>query len=43
MDPLEWKGIVGTLAGDDTIFLACVSNIAAQDVTQELKKLVIKR
>lgn len=43
MDPLEWKGIVGTLAGDDTIFLACVSNTAAQDVTQELKKLVIKR
>lgn len=43
MDPLEWKGIVGTLAGEDTIFVACVSNAAAQEIVQELKKLVIKR
>ena len=43
MDPLEWKGIVGTLAGEDTIFVACASNAAAQEVVQELKKLVIKR
>ena len=43
MDSLEWKGIVGTLAGEDTIFVACLSNAAAQEIALELKKLVIKR
>ena len=43
MDPLEFKGIVGTIAGDDTIFIACVSDIATQELTIELKKLIVRR
>lgn len=43
MDPLEFKGIAGTIAGDDTIFIACVSDSAAQELTIELKKLLTSR
>lgn len=43
MDPLEFKGIVGTIAGDDTIFIACSSDITAQELTAELKKLASRK
>ncbi len=40
LDRLAWHDVVGTLAGDDTIFLA-VKNIAAQRrVLGEVRKLV---
>ena len=34
------KFIVGTIAGDDTIFIACRTMEFATELTQELKKLI---
>lgn len=38
MDSLHWNGIVGTLAGDDTIFVLTRSENAAFALVMELKK-----
>jgi transcriptional regulator of arginine metabolism len=43
MDTLEFKEIVGTIAGDDTIFIACSSESEAQALTYELKKYISKK
>lgn len=43
MDSIHWEGVVGTLAGDDTIFILCKDdNVAAQHLA-ELKKLIVGR
>ena len=43
LDRLAWSDIIGTIAGDDTIFLA-VKNLAAQQrVVRQLKKLTTVR
>ena len=36
MDSLPWKGVVGTIAGDDTIFVLCNDNACAAQLTQKL-------
>ena len=38
MDSLHWNGIVGTIAGDDTIFVLTRSENAAYGLVMELKK-----
>ncbi len=40
MDSLHWKDMVGTLAGDDTIFILVVSDEAAARLAEELKNMV---
>ncbi len=40
MDAMYWKNFVGTLAGEDTIFVVCRSEAAAQEARDELKKLL---
>lgn len=40
MDTMHWDGVVGTLAGDDTIFIACKSESIAEQFVVELKKMV---
>ncbi|HEX2985950.1 MAG TPA: arginine repressor [Caproiciproducens sp.] len=40
MDSMHWDGVVGTLAGDDTIFVACKSDLEAERLVAELKKMV---
>ncbi|NLJ31795.1 MAG: arginine repressor [Clostridiales bacterium] len=40
MDSMHWEGIVGTLAGDDTIFIACKNETNAEQLVHELKKMV---
>ncbi|MCD8025852.1 MAG: arginine repressor [Clostridiales bacterium] len=40
IDSISYPSIVGTIAGDDTIFVACRSTELAQSLTQELKKLI---
>ncbi len=40
LDSTDFSAIVGTIAGDDTIFIACRSEKLAQDLTCELKKLI---
>ena len=39
MDSLPWKGVVGTIAGDDTIFVLCNDNACAAQLTQKLCEL----
>ena len=40
LDSIEWKGVVGTLAGDDTIFCVMRDRENAADFAEQLKKLV---
>lgn len=40
IDSLNFGSVVGTIAGDDTIFIACRSRQFASTVAEEIKKLV---
>lgn len=40
LDTTGWKNIVGTVAGDDTIFVLLPDEISAADFAAELKKLL---
>lgn len=42
MDSMFWQGFVGTLAGDDTIFIVCKDETIAAQVNEEFKKLINK-
>ena len=42
MDSTENSAIVGTIAGDDTIFVACRSDESARELVEELKQYNIK-
>ena len=39
---MHWDGVVGTLAGDDTIFIVTRNENAAVSLVSELKKLLVK-
>ena len=43
MDSTDHSAIVGTIAGDDTIFVACRTTENAADLTQSLKQYTIKQ
>lgn len=38
MDAMHWKDFVGTLAGEDTIFVVCRTEAAAREARDELRK-----
>lgn len=40
IDSMDFAGVVGSLAGDDTIFIACKDNISANDFVLKLNKLL---
>ena len=40
LDSMKWETIVGTLAGDDTIFCVMRTEEQARELTEELKKLL---
>ena len=40
MDSLHWEGIVGTLAGDDTIFVVTQDEECARRVAEELRRMM---
>ena len=40
IDSMDLKGIIGTLAGDDTIFILCRSENTAADFTNKLRKML---
>jgi transcriptional regulator of arginine metabolism len=40
LDSIQWKGVVGTLAGDDTIFCVMRDKKNATDFMGQLKKLI---
>lgn len=39
LDSINYSSVVGTIAGDDTIFIACRSKELATELADELKKL----
>ncbi|MDR2932424.1 MAG: arginine repressor [Oscillospiraceae bacterium] len=39
LDSIEWRGVVGTIAGDDTIFCVMRDKANAADFADQLKKL----
>ncbi len=39
LDSIDWKGVVGTLAGDDTIFCVMRDKQGAADFVEQLQKL----
>lgn len=39
LDSIHWDGLVGTIAGDDTILLVMKDEKYAQSITEELNKL----
>lgn len=41
MDAMHWEGVVGTLAGDDTIFIIARTENNAVGLVTELKKLLL--
>ncbi len=41
LDALDFKGIVGTLAGDDTIFVLCRTEERAEAFCQELRERIL--
>ena len=43
LDSIHWNGVVGTLAGDDTIFVLIRSEHRALELVGELKKLMNKK
>ena len=40
VDAMKWNEVVGCIAGDDTIFIACRTADLAASLTEELKKLI---
>ena len=40
MDTMHWEAVMGTLAGDDTIFVAVRSEHAAQQLVAELTRMM---
>ena len=40
LDSINYSSVVGTIAGDDTIFIACRSKELAAELADELKKLI---
>ena len=40
LDAMRWPGFVGTLAGDDTIFIVCRSDADALSGQEEFRKLI---
>ena len=42
LDTIEWKGMVGTLAGDDTIFIIMRTEEDAENLEKELKNVLAK-
>ncbi len=39
LDNMHWEGVIGTLAGDDTIFVLCDTIATAESMVDEFKKL----
>ena len=40
LDSADYPSVVGTIAGDDTLFIACRTADLAVSLTEELKKLI---
>ncbi len=43
MDSIYWQGFVGTLAGEDTIFIVCTDESTAKETEEGFRKLIGSR
>ena len=43
LDAMHWEGIVGTLAGDDTIFIIARTENNAVSLVTEFKRLLLSK
>lgn len=43
MDAIYWQGFVGTLAGEDTVFVVCKDEAVAQSTEEDFRKLIGSR
>lgn len=41
LDTMKWDGVLGTIAGDDTIFIVVSSGSRAASLTSEFKKIIM--
>lgn len=39
-DNMQWEGLVGTLAGDDTVFALCRTEELARELSESIMKLI---
>ena len=42
IDSMSWDGVLGTIAGDDTIFAVCRNEKAAEEMSEEIDKMINK-
>lgn len=42
VDSMSWNGILGTIAGDDTIFVVCRSETVAEGLYEQISQLIKK-
>lgn len=40
IDSMSWRGILGTIAGDDTIFVVCRTSADAEELCKDIRKLI---
>lgn len=40
IDSLNWPEVIGTIAGDDTIFIATKGNAAAEKIVERIKAIL---
>ena len=40
LDSIHWRGVVGTLAGDDTIFILMRDEAGAEEFVEQLNRLI---
>lgn len=40
IDSMEWNGVIGTISGDDTIFILCRNEESAQKFTDGMEKIL---
>lgn len=43
IDSMNFEGIAGTIAGDNTIFILTINNDKAQDIVKKLKKMLSEK
>ena len=41
VDKLNYEGIVGSVAGDDTLLIVCENNECAEEVVQKIKEFIV--
>ena len=43
LDAMHWNGILGTIAGDDTVFIAVRSDVFAKEISERINSMILKK